>query len=240
MPRKYRNKTAICTYSAIVLSSASFCVQFAYEGWIMKGWEPLLSPIGVIGIILAVGAVVLFVWNIRRDELSPTEKADKYRGRLPLLNQLKVDIVAYVSTSNLVSKDEILNSPASYGLGCQHNVLRFSALARDNVMLLELMSRQLGDLREEIDQLTKQIQNDKLRKLLLKAFQDDYRSKSQLIAIRLYRSQHPHTNGNELHLRKSEVKLLTPNRVKVFDRTLNKLYRHIDYLNRGRDIDDNL
>lgn len=61
----------------------SLSIQFTYEGWTMKGLEPFFSPMGIVGVILFIGAISLFFWNLSRKELTHEQLLEKRNKRQP-------------------------------------------------------------------------------------------------------------------------------------------------------------
>jgi len=241
MPKKYTNKAARATYISILWGVALFGISYRLEGWDMGDVSNLFNhPIGIGSLVLVVITLVLFVINLRSKDLRATEKVKKREARLPLLRQLRKKIKAYMRKSYLLLNDDSLYRPDNCGLGDNPSIAKLFTLSEDNKTFLQLSIQRLGSLREDIEQLSTQLQSNKLEKLLLKAFQAEYKAKCQLIAVRLYKTRYTHTDRNELRLLKSEGKQLTLINVKKLGKSLRRLYDYLELLEGGKDIDDNM
>lgn len=230
MSNKYFNKVAVCSYATFFISSSIFGIQFLYEGWSAKGFKPMLNPLGFVFIGIAIFAVALFIWNIRREELSPDELVKKRDERLPDLLLLKDEIGKYIKTTHEISKNDGLYPPDNL------SSTPLLMLINNNDEYLKLKIDGAVSLVDSINLISVRLRNSKLDKLINQTFQDEHKARSQQIVIRLFRNNYPHSKRNERKLLEVESQLRKANNVRKFAKTLKKLYSHIEMMEIGGDL----
>jgi len=191
MPKKYYNKIAIGTYSAILLSASSFVFQFVYEDWGQMGLGPLQSPLGVAAIVIGLIAVILFVWNLRRDEIAYEQKKVIERSRRPHLNKLEGAIEDYIrATGELAQKNE-LHDLATYRFkgNSSRELLR---IVLDNLPYsrLETEDRVISKTKQEIGILVSRLGSKKLEKRVDSLYKRDHTARVYSVYLSLYQSHY--------------------------------------------------
>lgn len=232
MGKRFTDKTAFVTYISFGWGVAMFSISFVLEGWSMDNLMKLLqSPLGIGGIALAIICVFLFIWNLRREELSPDELVIKRDSRLPELSEIKEKIDEYMRKTYTISRDERLYDIKKYGLGDKPSFATFLTISKGNNQYLTLKNDDdsLGSLLNTVQVISKRVTNSRLDKLINNVIQSEHETRSQQISIRLYRKQYQHTKRNEEKLLKSE-------NIIVFANKLKRLYSYIEMMKRGGDL----
>jgi flagellin-specific chaperone FliS len=232
MPKKYRNKVAIGTYLAIFWGIAFFGLSFVYEGWEVKGIEPLLTPLGIGSMVLIATCIVLFIWNLRREELSHEQWLEIKNHRLPELAQFRKTLRAYLLATYKVSRKKELFNLSSYGIGENPPWYFFwSATMLNNRVYQKLKEddREITRLREILVSLTSSLNSKKLFHLLDISLIKEQMGRSYQIMLRVFRVKYPISLELEKKMLKSEARPL-------FAQQLKTLYKYITEMEGGKDI----
>lgn len=240
MAKKFKDRAACAMYISLGWGVAMFLISFSLEGWNMSNIEHLFqSPIGIGGLLLGLAMVILFVWNFRRDEPTRYEWLQRRDARLPDLYQLKDALRDYFIKTNVLKRDDSLYDTRAYGFNGCPSITQFYELSNNNRKYLRLKmdkDREINVLHESIKLVVSRLLSGRLADLVDKAIQAEHPARSQLIAVRLYRTQYLHTKRNEGRLLDAEAERRIPNNVKQFGKCLRDLYTHIGVMIRGDDI----
>ena len=233
MPKKYRSKVAIGTYIAILWGIAFFVLSFVYEGWDVKGLEPLFTPLGYGGMGLIVVCIGLFIWNIRREELSHDKWLEIKNRRLPDLAKLRKYLRSYMRATFRVSRRKEMYDLSKYGIGNNPDGLLFFAVASLNNRVYDKLKnddREIPVLRENMVGIVSSLDSKKLFHLLDVSLIREQMARSYQIFLRVSRVKYPTPPALEKKILKSEQRPL-------FAKQLKKLYRYIAEMERGEDLD---
>lgn len=232
MPRKYYNKVAIGTYAAILVATASFIVQFVYEGWTPMGLAPLLSPLGIVAVIIFIAAIILFIWNLRREELAHEQWLELRDKRRPDLDYLRNAIGEYVrSTFRCIKNPMLYRLDESYHYSSKPNALvLFQNIGMNNVCYTRIVNDELGDARMELENTASRLSNKKIRRMVCQLFRRTHIARSYQIFLRIYRTQYSPTFDVEKRILQYEP-------LSALAEYISKLYDYIGTMERGKDLD---
>ena len=232
MLRKYHNKVAVATYAAILASAASFAAQFAYEGWEPMGIEPLRSPIGITAIIMFVVAIVLFIWNLRREELTHEQWLELRSRRQPDLAKLRSAIGAYVRDTFRCAKNPMLyNLREGYGYAAMPDAaVLFKDIGIDNTRYARLTNEELGAARMELQEIASRLANKEIRKKIQQLFRRTHIARSYQIFLKIYREQYEASPPIERYILRVEYR-------GSLAEYISKLYDYISIMERGEDLE---
>ncbi|MFC2022469.1 hypothetical protein ACFLTR_04620 [Chloroflexota bacterium] len=234
MPKKYYNKTALCTYFAIIWGIGLFGISYILEGWSMAEITMLFhNPIGIGSICLIILAIILFVWNIRREELSHEQWREIVNLRQESLNNLENELEKYKNFTNELAKNETLYDLKLYGLnGISAAELYANNLFSFNRYYVELRDHdeRLTKLKSDMEMLVSKLGNKKLRKLIHSLYQLETYAHSFLIFNELYKKYYkPHPFV--------EKKIYKSQDVPLFEQAFTRVYDWIKLMQRGVDLD---
>ena len=232
MPKKYYNKVAIGTYAAILVATASFIAQFVYEGWTPMGLAPLLSPLGIVAVIIFIAAIILFIWNLRREELTHEQWLEIRDKRRPDLDCLRSAIGEYVrSTSQCAKKTILYKLDEGYHYSSKPKALvLFQNIGVNNVCYARIVNDELGDTRMELENTASRLSNKKVRRMIYQLCRRTHIARSYQIFLRIYMAQYSPT----LDVRK---RILQYEPLSALAEYISKLYDYIGIMERGKDID---
>ena len=232
MPRKYYNKVAVGTYAAILVSAALFIIQFVYEGWTSMGIEPLLSPIGITATTIFIVAIILFIWNLRREELTHEQWLEIRDKRHPDLTRLRNAIGEYVKSTFQYTKNPILYKlDEGYQYSSKPNaVVLFRDIGIDNACYAQIVSDELGDTRMELEAIASRLSNKEIRKKVRQLFRRTHIARSYQIFLKIYRTQYNPTHGTEKYILKTDYR-------GALAEYVSKIYDYIGIMGRGKDLD---
>jgi hypothetical protein len=231
MPKKYYNKVAIGTYAAILLAVASFGAQFAYEGWAPKGVSPMLSPIGIGSIVLFLVAIGLFVWNLKREELTHEQWKSIVDARQEPLTKLEAKLIEYKDFTNKLAKSKALYDLALYGFKGD-SVSEIYRILIDNKHYTDLKvnNKHLNALLSDIEMLVSKLANKKLRKHIHSLYRLEQIAHSYSIFLILYKTHYkPHP--------KIERRILKNESIPLFEQAFMRVYEWIGIMKRGKDLE---
>ena len=232
MPRKYYNKVAIATYAAILASAASFIGQFVYEGWTSMGIAPLLTPLGITATSIFVVAIILFIWNLRREELTHEQWLELRNKRQPDLTQLRSAIGEYVKATFRCIKNPILYKfDEGYQYSSKPNaVVLFKDIGIDNACFAQIVNSELGNARMELEDIASRLSNKEIRKKIRQLFRRTHIARSYQIFLKIYRTQYnPTPDVGKLILQYEPLSALAEYTSKIYD--------YIGIMERGKDLD---
>jgi len=204
----------------------------------MNNLEKVIShPVGILAIVLIVGCVFLFIWNLRRKELTSYEFVVKRDARLPDLSQLKKQLQEYFRKTYVLSRNSNLYNASIYGISSHSQIIRWFQLSNNNREYLKFKVDDDGisELKESIYIIVKHLINKKLEKFMNEVFDWEHKARSQQICVRLYRSQYEHLDRNEKKLLEAEETHNT-NNVRGFSKSLQNLYNYLGIMERGEDL----
>ncbi|MFC1949377.1 hypothetical protein ACFLW0_04315 [Chloroflexota bacterium] len=231
MDKRYKDKTALVTYISIGWGMAMFIITFILEGWNMDNIEKVIShPVGILAILLIIACIGLFIWNLRRKELSPDDLVKKRDSRLSDLLLLKNNIDEYIKVTYAISKSDSL-----YSLN-DASFTTLLMLLNGNNEYQKLKIDKVGSLIDSINVISIRLQNSKIEKLINQTYKDEHKARSQQISIRLLRNNYPHRKRNESKLLEVEAQQRKANNTRKFAKTLKKLYGYIELMERGGDL----
>lgn len=232
MPRKYYNKVAIATYAAILVSVSSFISQFVYEGWTSVGIKPLLSPLGITAATIFVVAIILFVWNLRREELTHEQWLEIRNKRQPDLIRLRNAIGEYVKATFQCMKNPVLYSlNEGYHYSSKPNgLLLFRDIGTTNTCYVRIVNDELGDARVELEDIASRLSNKRIRKYINQLFRRTNIARSYQIFLKIYRTQYSPAPAIEKYILQHEP-------LSALAKYVSKVYAYIDIMERGKDLD---
>jgi len=232
MPKKYYNKVAIGTYAAILVATASFIVQFVYEGWTPMGLAPLLSPLGIVAVIIFIAAMILFVWNLRREELTHEQWLELRDKRRPDLDCLRNAVGEYVRSTFQCKKNPVLYMlDEGYHYNSKPNALiLFRDIGIDNACYAQIVNDELGDARIELENTASRLSNKKIRRMVRQLFRRTHIARSYQIFLRIYSAQYSPTLDVEKRILQYEP-------LSALAEYISKVYDYIGIMERGKDLD---
>lgn len=232
MHRKYYNKVAIATYAAILASTASLIIQFVYEGWTLVGIAPLLTPLGITAASIFIIAIVLFIWNLRREELTHEQWLELRNKRQPDLTQLRSAIGEYVKATFQLIKNPILYKlDEGYQYSSKPNALvLFRDIGIDNACYARIVNEELGYARMELQEIASRLSNKEIRKKIEQLFRRTHIARSYQIFLKIYRTQYSPDPATEKYILKTEYR-------GALAEYISKLYDYISIMERGKDRD---
>lgn len=239
MDKRLTDKTALITYISVLWGIAMFIITFILEGWNMQNIDKVLNhPVGILALLLIVGCIILFIWNLRRAELTHEQWEIKRNIRLPELHQLKQDISDYLRNTYLLTRNENLYKPDTYdlGQGLSPKIIPFVKLLNNNIEYQKLKVDGVSELRESLESSIERLGNKRLKKLVYKVIEWEHRARSQQIIIRLFRTKYPQIEITENKLLIAESHTKEPNKVRIFGKHLRGLYKYIGIMERGGDL----
>jgi hypothetical protein len=231
MSKKYYNKVAVGTYAAVLLAVASFGAQFAYEGWATKGVSPMLTPIGIGSIVLFVVAIGLFIWNLRREELTHEQWQGIVEARREPLVELEAKLTEYKDYTNKLAKAKKLYNLALYGLSGV-SVFEIYSIVSYNKHYADLKDKDthLGTLLSDIEMLVSKLANKKLRKHIHSLYRREDIAHSYSIFLTLYKTHYKPHSLVEKRINKNKS-------IPLFEQAFMRVYKWIGIMKRGKDLE---
>lgn len=231
MPKKVYNKTAIVSYLSILIAVASFGMQYAYEGWNAKGVIPMLSPIGIGSILIFVIAIGLFIWNLRREELTHGQWLEIIKIREEPLTNLENALEEYKNYTNELSTTDTLYDLNLYGFRGTSTVELYSIVAYNrHYAALKNSDTKLSKLLSDIEMLISKLSNKKLRKLMHSLYRREDIAHSFSIFNVLYKTHYkPHP--------RIEKRIYQTESIPKFEQAFARIYEWIKIMRRGADLD---
>ncbi len=232
MPKKYYNKVAIASYITILVSIATFGISFAYSGWGEKGAAPMLTPLGISGCVLFFFAILLFVWNLRREELTHEQWLEIRDKRRPDLDSLRNVIGEYVrSTFRCAKNPTLYKLDESYHYISKPSALvLFQDIGINNTCFARIVNDELGDTRMELENIASRLSNKKIRRMVCQLFRRTHIARSYQIFLRIYRTQYN-------PIPDTEKRILQDESLSVLAEYISKIYSYISIMERGKDLD---
>jgi hypothetical protein len=232
MPKKYRNKTAVASYLSILIAIASFGVQYAYEGWGAKGVVPMLSPLGTGSLLIFGIAVILFIWNLRREELGHEQWQIVVAMRQSPLDKLEAALDRFKNETNALARQESLYDLSLYGFdGDTASELYKIVAHNEHYANLRNHDETVNQLKSEIEMLINTIgDKKKLRKLIHSLYRRENVAHAYVIFCELYtRHYKPDPMLNKAIQNRQSVPL--------FEEAFKYTYDWIKILRKGTDLD---
>lgn len=232
MPKKYYNKVAIASYTTILVAFATFGISFAYEGWSEKGAAPVLTPLGIGSCILFLFAIGLFVWNLRREELTHEQWLELRDKRHPDLARLRNAIGEYVrSTFRCIKNPVLYIFDEGYHYDSKPNALiLFRDIGINNACYARIVNDELGETRMELENIASRLSNKKIRRMVHQLFRRVHIARSYQIFLRIYRTQYSPTLDVEKRILQYEP-------LSALAEYISKIYDYISIMERGKDLD---
>lgn len=237
MPKKYYNKVAVGTYATMLLSIFYFIFNYIYSGWGKIGMSSILTPLGIFSLFLLFLAIGLFIWNLRREELTHEQWLEIRDKRRPDLGRLREAIAGYVRCTSYLIKPK--NNPALYRLDSYYTrtkpiIWKFlqDTVVHGNFNYLRIRTDDdyLIDVRAEMESLASKLSSDKLRNLIHQLYRRELIARSFQIFLGVYRTQYTISPDVEKYVLQSDT-------MSDLARYLKKIYDYIDFMERGRDLE---
>jgi len=232
MPKKYRNKVAVASYTTILVAIATFGISFAYEGWSEKGATPVLTHLGMGSCILFLFAIGLFVWNLRREELTHEQWLELRDKRYPDLTRLRDAIGEYVKATFQYTKNPMLYKlDEGYRYSSKPNaVILFRNIGTNNACYARIVNDELGDARMELEDMASRLSNKEIRKKVRQLFRRTHIARSYQIFLRIYRTQYSPTPDVEKLILQHEP-------LSALAEYTSTIYDYIGIMEGGKDLD---
>ena len=232
VPKKYRDRATIGMYFALLLGIGSFFVSFAYEGWAGEGAAPMLTPLGIAGVVLIAVAMVFFVWNLRREELSHERWSEVKESRSGILDALEELLGEYRDCTNRLAKTDELYAIDAYGFRGESALELYSSrmwMHNSCYAGLKLKDGRLSELKSDIEMKISKLGSKKLRKLVHNLYEREQIAHSFSIFSAIYKDKYkPHPS--------IERRIDQSGSIPKFEQAFARVYEWIDVMRRGADL----
>ncbi len=188
-------------------------------------------PIGIGSVALMVLAIGLFIWNLRREELTHEQWIEIRDNRRPYLSQIRDCIDKYMATTGELSKNDNLYKLEAYGFK-GHTAIELLSIIQDNRQYSRLKTENntLDTLRTKTEMLISKTGSKRLRQLVRSGYRREHIARSYSIYLTLYRTKYnPHPEiEKRIHQSKS---------IGALEQSLSRIYEYLDVMWRGKDLE---
>ena len=192
--------------------------------------SPMKSPLGIGAIILFAGALILFIWNLRREEVTHEQWAEIVKQRQEPLDKLQRNLERFKDRTNELAKEQYLNDLETYGLGGKSALeLYAKGLFAYNKPYTDLCANTQKLLKSDIEMLVSKLDDKELRKVVHSLYRREGVAHSFCIFNSLYKAHYDPDPRIEKRIDQSTS-------VPLFEQAFRRVYKRIDELKRGKDI----
>jgi len=197
----------------------------------MNGWEPLITPIGIVGVIIGLGALITFIWNLFREELTHEQWLEIVNTRKEILATLEAKLNEYKNITNTLANSVILYDLASYGYkGNTAEEIRHLISYNKRYAELKDGNHDLITLLSDIEMLISRLGNKKLRQIVHNLYKREELAHCYQIYVTLYKNHYnPHSIiEKRIHRNRS---------VPLFEQAFARAFTWMEVMKRGKDLE---